>query len=119
MITSLKKVDQYLASQPKEIREILEQLRLTIKTTAPDAEESISYGMPAYKQNGPLVYFAAFKNHIGFFPTSSGVKEFKDELSQYKTSKGTIRFPLDKPLPIELIKKIVKFRLEENTGKLS
>jgi len=88
-----------------------------IKKSAPQAEETISYQMPAFKLNGNLVYFAAFKDHIGFFPTSSGVAAFKKELSKYATSKGTIRFPLGKPIPFDLVRKIVKFRVKENLDK--
>ena len=84
---------------------------------APEAQETISYGMPAFRQNGIIVYFAAFKDHIGFFPTSSGVSAFAGELSSYDTAKGTIRLPLDKPIPVDLIQKIVKFRVQENLNK--
>ncbi len=110
-------IDEYIATCPKEIQKTLQELRATIKAAAPGAEEKISYQMPAFALNGILVYFAAFKNHIGFFPTGSGVQAFKDELSQYEGSKGTVRFPLDKPLPLELISKIVKFRVAENLKK--
>ena len=110
-------IDEYIATCPKEIQKTLQELRATIKAAAPGAEEKISYQMPAFALKGNLVYFAAFKNHIGFFPTGSGVQAFKDELSQYKGSKGTVRFPLDQPLPLELISKIVKFRVAENLKK--
>jgi uncharacterized protein YdhG (YjbR/CyaY superfamily) len=89
-----------------------------IKAAAPEAEEKISYQMPAFAQNGILVYFAAHKNHIGFYPTSSGIEKFKDELSAYENSKGAIRFPIDEPIPYELVKKIVAFRLQENLNKV-
>ncbi|MBK6914294.1 MAG: DUF1801 domain-containing protein [Ignavibacteriales bacterium] len=113
-----KNTDDYIKSFPKDVRHRLEQIRAIIKHTAPDAEESISYGMPAYKLNGkPLVYFAAFKNHIGFYATPSGHSEFAKELSKYKQGKGSVRFPLDKPLPLGLITKIVKFRAKENLQK--
>jgi uncharacterized protein YdhG (YjbR/CyaY superfamily) len=93
---------------------MLEKLRQTIRTAAPDATEKISYRIPTFYLNGNLVHFAAFKHHIGFYPTSNGVSAFQDELSKYKTSKGAIQFPLDKPLPLELVKKIVGFRVTEN-----
>lgn len=109
-------IDEYIALQPKEVQTKLKQLRKIIKSTAPKAEETISYGMPAFKLNGKgLVYFAAFKSHIGFYPFPSGVKKFNEETKAYKTSKGAIQFPLNKPLPKTLIKKIVKFRVQENS----
>jgi uncharacterized protein YdhG (YjbR/CyaY superfamily) len=110
-----KNIDDYISSAPEDIRPKLEQIRQVIRKAAPDAAETISYSMPAFKLNGVLVYFAAFKDHIGFFPTSSGVSQFKKELETYDTSKGTVRFPLDKPIPLGLITKIVKFRVEENS----
>jgi uncharacterized protein YdhG (YjbR/CyaY superfamily) len=112
--TGFKTIDQYIANFLPNIQAILQQIRQAIHETAPDAEETISYQMPAFKQNGVLVYFAAFKDHIGFFPTGSGVEAFKDKLSSYKTSKGTIQFPLDKPIPLDLVKEIVRFRVSEN-----
>jgi uncharacterized protein YdhG (YjbR/CyaY superfamily) len=110
-------IDEYIAAFPEEIRKKLEGLRAAIKASAPDAEEKISYQMPAFAQKGILVYFAAFKNHIGFFPTASGIRAFKDELSGYDCSKGTVRFPLDKPLPLKLVGRIVKYRVAENMKK--
>ena len=112
-----KNIDEYIAGFPKDIQDILQNLRRVIHEAAPEAQETISYSMPAFKQNGILVYFAAFKDHIGFFPTSSGVSAFSKELAPYETSKGTIRFPLDEPIPVNLIKKIVKFRVRENRDK--
>lgn len=112
-------VDQYISGFPKEIREKLEELRTTIRNAAPEAEEIISYQMPAYALNGNLVYFAAFKNHIGFYPTASGIKNFQNELVKYEGSKGAVRFPFDQPLPLQLITKIVKFRVKENLAKKS
>ena len=112
-----KTVDEYIAFFPNNLQIKLQELRQTIRESAPDAEEVISYGMPAYRLSGILVYFAAFKNHIGFYPTSSGVESFREELSDYETSKGTIRFPLNKPIPLELVTKIVKFRVDENMCK--
>jgi len=109
-----KTVDEYLAALPEEVRTVLIKLRKTIKSTAPKAEESISYGMPAYKHYGALVYFAAFKNHCSFFPGSSQVVKLYDELKSFKTAKGTIQFTIDKPLPVTIVKKIVKARIKEN-----
>ena len=110
-------VDQYIYSFTKETQFILEHLRAIIRKAAPDAEEVISYQMPAYKLNGMLVYFAAHTKHIGFYPTPSGIKAFAKDLKEYKTSKGAIQFPLGKSLPAKLIEKIVKFRLKENLNK--
>lgn len=110
-------VGEYIAAQPKDVQAILNKLRSTIKSVAPDAEEIISYQMPAYKQNGMLVFFAGYKKHIGFYPTASGIENFKNEIARYKWSKGAIQFPLDEPLPVTLIKKIVKFKLKENEEK--
>ncbi len=112
-----RNIDEYITDFPENIQEKLTQIRQVIKGSAPGAREAISYGMPTYKLNGNLVHFAAFKDHIGFFPTPSGVSAFQKELSLYGTSKGTIRFPLDKPIPFELIKKIVKFRVREASAK--
>lgn len=109
-----KTIDEYIAIFPKNIQIILEEIRQSIHEAAPLAEEAISYQMPAFKQNGVLVWFAAFKKHIGFFPKMTAIEAFKQELADYKVSKGTIRFPLDKPIPLDLVKKIVKFRLKEN-----
>jgi uncharacterized protein YdhG (YjbR/CyaY superfamily) len=108
-------VDEYIAGFPGDIQKILEEVRVTIKKAAPQAEEVISYSMPAFRQNGMLVFYAAHKNHIGFYPTSSGTTVFKEELTGYNTSKGAIQFPLGKPIPLDLITKIVKFRVKENT----
>ena len=110
-------IDEYISGFPKEIQKILEQVRSVIKQAAPKAEETISYGMPAFKYNGILVYFAAFKNHIGFYALPSGNAAFKKELSVYKTGKGSIQFPLDKPMPVRLISNIVKLRVKENLAK--
>lgn len=99
---------------PEDIQKILIKLRKTIKDAAPDAEETISYRMPTFKLNGNLVHFAAMKNHIGFYPAPSGVAAFKKELASYETSKGAVRFPLGKPIPFDVVKKIVKFRVIEN-----
>jgi uncharacterized protein YdhG (YjbR/CyaY superfamily) len=110
-------VDEYIAAFPKEVQQLLQQMRIAIKAAAPKAEELISYGMPAYKLNGMLVYFAAFKNHIGFYATPTGHKTFIKELSKYKQGKGSVQFPVEEPLPLTLITKIVKFRVKENEEK--
>lgn len=108
-------IDEYIADYPEEIQSLLNQVRSTIKQAAPDAEESIGYGMPAYKTHGkPLVYFAAFKNHIGFYATPTGHAEFAKELSKYKQGKGSVQFPIDQPMPLDLIFQIVEFRVIEN-----
>ena len=110
-------VDEYINAQPENIKSLLEELRLIIKQTAPMATEVISYGMPAYKANGVLVYFAAYKQHIGFYPTASPIVVFKDELTGYKTSKGAIQFPIKSGIPATLVKKIVEFRAHEDEMK--
>ena len=107
-------IDDYIKQFPPEVQEKLEALRKVIKESATDATEKISYQMPAFYLHGNLVYFAAFKHHIGFYPTSSGIEAFKDELSVYKGSKGSVQFPIDNPLPYDLIRRIVKYRVEEN-----
>ncbi len=116
--TNSNNVDKFIAGFPMNIQKLLVQLRTTIRKAAPTAEESMSYGMPAYKTNGkPLVYFSAFKNHVGFYATPTGHREFSEELSKYIQGKGSVQFPLDKPLPLVLITKIVKFRVRENLEK--
>ena len=110
-------IDEYIARFPKEIQELLETIWITIREAAPDAEETISYQMPTFKLKGNLVHFAAYQNHIGFYPTPSGIEKFKDELSVYKGAKGSVKFPIDQPLPLVLISKIVKFRATENLEK--
>ncbi len=110
-------IDEYIKTFPRDIQDILEELRQTIRDAAPEAKEAISYQIPTFKLNGNLVHFAAFKNHIGFYPTSSGIEAFKKELSTYKCSKGTVQFPLDKPVPLDLVKRIVLFRVKENQAK--
>jgi uncharacterized protein YdhG (YjbR/CyaY superfamily) len=107
-------INEYIKSFPAPVSGILGKMRQVIKETAPGAAETISYRIPAFVLNGALVYFAAFKNHIGFFPTSSGVSKFKKELSRYSLSKGTVRFPMDEPIPYDLVKKITAFRVQEN-----
>lgn len=113
----MSQVDEYILEFPKDLQERLSQVRSTIKKAAPHAEEKISYGMPAYHLNGPLVYFAAFKNHIGFFPTPSGVDAFKKDLEKYATTKGSIHFPHTQKIPLALITRIVKYRVQENSLK--
>jgi uncharacterized protein YdhG (YjbR/CyaY superfamily) len=108
-------IDEYILNFSEEIQKLLNEVRDAIKTAAPEAAEKISYQIPTFYLNGNLVHFAAFKNHIGFYPTSSGISAFKDELKEYKSAKGSVQFPLDMPMPIDLIKRIVKFRVEENT----
>ena len=113
----VKDIDTYIAQFPEEVRIRLEKLRHAIQSAAPKAEEVISYQMPAFKYHGVVVYFAAYKNHIGFYAIPTGIEEFKKELSVYKGGKGSVQFPLDKPMPYALIKKIVKFRVKENLNK--
>lgn len=115
--TSQNKIDQYIARYPVSTQKILEKLRATIKKAAPKAEETISYGIPTLTFHGNLVHFAAYKEHIGFYPAPSGILAFKKELSTYEGAKGSIKFPIDKPIPFSLITKIVKFRLKENLEK--
>lgn len=117
MKTTFKDIDEYIAIQTPEVQTLLEQLRQTIKKAAPEAEEVISYGMPAFKYHGMLVYFSAYKNHIGFYATPTGHSEFKEELSVYKQGKGSVQFPLNKPLPLDLISRIVQFRAKQNLNK--
>jgi uncharacterized protein YdhG (YjbR/CyaY superfamily) len=112
--TTPQDIDEYIASFPKDIQEILEKIRITIRKAAPDAEETIKYQLPTFTLKGNLVHFGAFKKHIGFYPTPTGTEEFKNELSVYEGAKGSVRFPLDKPIPLDLISKIVEFRVKEN-----
>ena len=110
-------IDQYIRACPREVQKKLSDLRATIHKAAPDATEKISYGMPTFFHHKNLVHFAAFKNHIGFYPAPSGIAAFEDEISPYFTSKGTLQFPLDEPLPLKLVARIVKFRVAENEAK--
>ena len=112
-----KTIDGYIKTFPKDIQSILEKMRQTIRNAAPEAEEAISYQIPTFKLNGNLVHFAAFKKHIGFYPTSSGIEAFKKELAPYKGAKGSVQFPIDKQIPFDLVKKIVIFRVKENLKK--
>ena len=117
MKTEFKDIDSYIATFPKDVQTILEQVRNAIRTSAPKAEEVISYNMPAFKYHGVLVYFAGYKNHIGFYSLPSGHAAFEKELSIYKQGKGSVQFPLENAMPLALIKKIVKFRVKENLAK--
>jgi uncharacterized protein YdhG (YjbR/CyaY superfamily) len=109
--------DEYIALFPAEVQKKLQEIRETIRSCAPEATEKISYQMPTFYLHGNLIHFAAFKNHIGLYPTPNGINAFNNELSTYESGKGSVQFPLDKPLPLELVKKIVKFRVEENMKK--
>ena len=111
---SPKTIDEYIAACPKEVQGILEKVRATIRKAAPEAEETIDYQMPTFKLKGNLVHFAAHKKHIGFYPTPSGIEKFKDEISVYEWAKGSVQFPLDKPIPYDLIGRITEFRVKEN-----
>jgi len=114
----MNEIDEYISRYPKDVQDILQKIRQLIKKSSPDSEELIAYGMPCYKTHKkPLVYFAAYKNHIGFYAIPLEHSEFKDELSKYKQGKGSVQFPLDQPIPYELIKKIVMFRAAENENK--
>ncbi|WP_339314248.1 DUF1801 domain-containing protein [Paenibacillus sp. FSL R10-2734] len=115
--TTYESIDDYISKFPPEIQEILSTIRKVIKEAAPEAKEKISYQMPTFELHGNLVHFAAFKNHIGFYPTPNGIDAFKEELSGYKGAKGSIQFPINQPMPYELISKIVKYRVAENIQK--
>jgi len=112
-----KTIDEYIENSSKDAQPILKKIRATIQKAAPKATETINYGIPTFQLNGNLVHFAAFKSHIGFYPTPSGIEKFKKELSDYEGAKGSVKFPLDKPIPYALITKIVKFRIKENMEK--
>ena len=109
-------VDEYIARFPEDVRDILTRIRATIREAAPEAEERIGYQMPAYYLNGPLIYFAAHKRHIGLYPTPAGTAAFEAELSAYKRAKGSVQFPLDRPIPYDLIGRIVRLRVAQNAG---
>jgi uncharacterized protein YdhG (YjbR/CyaY superfamily) len=118
MRSSFRNVDEYIAAFDAKIAELLRQMRETIRKAAPEAEEVIAYGMPGYRFNKkPLVYFAGFKNHIGFYATPTGHEQFKDELSAYKQGKGSVQFPLNKPLPLDLVAEITKFRVADTSRR--
>lgn len=110
-------IDEYIATFPLDVQDILKQVRATIKKVAPEAEETIKYRIPTFVLKENLVHFAALQNHIGFYPTPSGIEGFKHELAEYKFAKGSVQFPIDKPMPLSLIEKIVKFRVNEVKGK--
>ncbi len=110
-------IDEYIADFSKEVQHILQKIRAIVKEAAPDAEEAIKYQIPTFVLSGNLVHFAAFEKHIGLYPTPSGIEQFKDELSSYKSAKGSVQFPLGSPIPYGLIEKIVKFRVKENRLK--
>ncbi|WP_421824078.1 iron chaperone [Flagellimonas oceanensis] len=113
----MNEIEQYISRFPEEVQQLLQKIRTNIKETAPMATEEIVYGMPGYKTNGkPLVYFAGYKNHIGFYATPSGHEAFQKELSKYKQGKGSVQFPLNQPIPFDLIEQIVRFRVEENAN---
>jgi uncharacterized protein YdhG (YjbR/CyaY superfamily) len=109
-----KTIDEYIAAFPLDVQDILQKIRATIRQAAPEAQEKISYQMPTFALNGNLVHFAAFKNHIGFYPIPSGIEAFKEDLSPYKQGKGSVQFPLDQPIPYDLIARITAFRAREN-----
>lgn len=118
-MTVAKNIDDYIAAYPKNVQKLLKQMRSIIKKAAPQAAETISYGIPTFTLNGNLVHYAGYKNHIGFYPAPSAIEAFKNELSVYAGAKGSVQFPLDKPLPVELIREIVAFRIAENMQKAS
>jgi uncharacterized protein YdhG (YjbR/CyaY superfamily) len=113
----LKTIDEYISMFPDDVQKILKQVRQTIREAAPQAQETINYQMPTFTLNGNLVHFAAFKNHIGFYPTPTGIEAFKDELSVYKGAKGSVQFPLDQPMPLSIIRRIVEYRVKENSER--
>ncbi len=115
--SSPNSIDAYIAGFPKDVQVILAKIRGIVREAAPEAQEAIKYQIPTFVLNGNLVHFAAFQNHIGFYPTPSGIEQFKDALSAYRNAKGSVQFPLDSPIPYTLIKKIVKFRVNENNTK--
>ena len=115
--TTPKDIDEYIAGFPKNIQDLLQKIRVTIREEAPDAEEAIKYQIPTFILKGNLVHFAAFKNHIGFYPTPQGINEFAEELAPYASGKGSAQFPLDKPIPFDLVRRIVKLRVEQNLAK--
>jgi len=115
--TTFKDIDEYIAAFPEETQAILQKVRETIRKAAPEAQEAIKYQIPTFTLNGNLVNFAAFQRHIGFYPTPTGIDAFQDELSAYKGAKGSVQFPLDRPIPYDLIARVVTFRVEENLQK--
>ncbi len=116
--TAPQSIDEYIAGFPQAVQVLLEKIRSTIRNAAPQAEEAIRYRMPTFTLNGNLVHFAAHQKHIGFYPTPSGIEEFKKELSDYAGAKGSVQFPLDRPIPLDLIRRIVEFRVRENLERV-
>jgi uncharacterized protein YdhG (YjbR/CyaY superfamily) len=115
--TKYKTVEEYFSSLPRHNKAMMKELRETIRNAAPGAEEVISYNMPAFKQQGMLVWYAAYKEHIGFYPGASGIAAFQKEIAGYKWAKGSVQFPIDEPLPLKLVTKMVKYRVKQNAGK--
>lgn len=115
--TSANSIDEYIAALPDDVQQVLHKIRAVIREAAPDAAETINYGIPTFTLHGNLVHFAAFKKHIGFYPTPSGIEKFKEELSIYESAKGSVQFPLAEPIPFDLIRQIVKFRVKESLEK--
>ena len=113
----IETIEDYIKGYPQNVQKLLQEIRRAVRKTAPNAEEAISYQIPTFKLNGNLVHFAAFKNHIGFYPGSKAIEIFSKDLKEYKTSKGTVQFPIDKPIPLSLIKKIVDYRVKEYSQK--
>jgi uncharacterized protein YdhG (YjbR/CyaY superfamily) len=114
MAREFKTIDEYISTLPEDVQSVLSELRQTIREAAPEAEETINYQIPTFTLHGNLVHFAALKNHIGFYPTPSGIEAFKNELASYKGAKGSVQFPIDQPLPLSLIRRIVEYRVKEN-----
>lgn len=110
-------IDEYIAQQPADVQKVLQKIRKIVRKVAPDAQEKINYGIPTFTLNGNLVHYAGFKTHVGFYPTPSGIEKFKKELSKYEGAKGSVKFPLDQPIPYELIEKITEFRVKEQQAK--
>ena len=110
-------IDEYIAEFPRETQKVLEEVRALIKASAPDATEKISYAIPTFYLNGNLVHFAGFKSHIGFYPGAGGIEAFREELKPYKSAKGSVQFPLDQPMPADLIRRMVEYRVQENAGR--
>lgn len=115
--STARTIDEYIAEFPSETRKVLEELRALVKSLAPEATEKISYAIPTFHLNGNLVHFAGYEKHVGFYPGASGIEAFKEELKPYKSAKGSVQFPLGQPLPADLIRRMVEFRVAENTGK--
>ena len=115
--TAPRNIDEYIAGFPADVQEILEKIRMTIREAAPEATETISYQIPTFKLKGNLVHFAGYKRHIGFYPTPSGIEKFRNDLSAYKSAKGSVQFPLNQPIPYILVREIVKFRVQENLSR--